>query len=220
MMRAVSSPVETQRELDQRRRAQLDANEVMHEQAAKLVRRRSIATVPGLAMGAGASMSRARGPRGSIGGEGCPSPLVTPFGEGWGAALPQREFEAQAMVCFPYNVASPASPHSRLARSYSVTNMENVGVPLCPTLPRSFHHRNSLPTSHSPFPLPSPTIPSSASPVMSRSRRGTLAPLTPIIPSSPLMSVEETEAIESFRAAVTNTAPVIMPGKLKRGMSY
>lgn len=206
MQRAVSSPVETQRALDLRTRAMSAASEMLHEQAGRVARSRSVVGLPGL----GAAMSRTGSRSPALGG-GCPSPLASPFEEGWGSALPLREPQQPELIPFPYNIAvTPQSPY-RLARSNSYAATENT--PIAPV--HSGSRKASLPNTH----LSGSAAPSST--VMSRPRRGTLtlAPLTPILPSSPLFAVEETSA---FAAAVEHNSPHASPRKpsFHRGVTY
>lgn len=207
MQRAVSSPVETQRALDLRTRAMTAASDALHEQAGRVARSRSVVGLPGLGLG-GVSMSRSQPSR-----SGASSPLVTPFEEGWGSALPPREYEAPPMIPFPYNVGVAAPNPNRLARSHSVTHIENQ-APISPNIPSV--HRHSLPTSH--LPASAPSTPGSTA-MACGPRRGTLtlAPLTPIMPSLPLMSVEESHAIDSFASAIEMSPK---KGRLTRGMTF
>ncbi|KAK4054737.1 hypothetical protein OIV83_000661 [Microbotryomycetes sp. JL201] len=194
MQRAVSSPVETQWALDRRRQAMSVATEMINEQASRMARSKSVASpmlgfagCPAPTLGRGSATRKSR--------SGTSSPLITPFEEGWGSALPPRAPEPQRAVPFPYNVALKPNSPARLARSHSVSHMEH-GITSVRSASIPSPHRNSLPglykTVHS---LASPSSPASssfspscaptpASPVMTRPRRGTLTPLTPIISSS------------------------------------
>lgn len=211
MQRSVSSPVETQRQLDTRRRAMSQASEALSQQAGKMSRSKSVAglsTPTGL--GFVATPMRTSSPRPS-------SPLVTPFGDGWGAALPPREEVAPPMIPFPYNVAMPPKSPTRLGRSHSVSGTEASTIAPPIRAPGLQRHRGSLPN----VPIVTAAAPSSPS---SR-RRSLLAPLTPIIPSSPLMAVDEMADLpactNSFAAAVEShhSSPNQKPA-LVRGVTY
>ncbi|GAA5853435.1 hypothetical protein JCM8547_002456 [Rhodosporidiobolus lusitaniae] len=145
MTRSVSTPVETQCQLDERHRA-MSVAEGAVDQRFQMARSKSTASTPTLGscpltVNNGSGMSRAAGPSsGSLF-----SPLLQSFGEDWGSALPPRQVEQPAMHTFPYNVAGrpPVSP-SRNARAYSYAGPENVspssnGGPPSPTLTR--HNR-------------------------------------------------------------------------------
>lgn len=215
MQRSVSSPVETQRQLDHRRRAMSLASAALSEQVGKMSRSKSVVGLPGMAT------------QQSVSGLGFTSvtPVApsqtrsTPFGEGWGAALPPREEPEPQMIPFPYNVALQSSPRasSRLSRSCSVSTIDNKPMHSAAGLQR---HRGSLPVTPVLSAPGSPSLSPSIAMTSSR-RRSMLVPLTPIIPSSSLMAVEETPSTAAFAAAVEathNTSP--KPGRLVRGVTF
>ncbi|SCV68419.1 BQ2448_540 [Microbotryum intermedium] len=217
MARSVSSPVETQRELDQRRRRQADASELMHESATKMARTRSMA-----AFGSSSMMSRAPSgfglmpsrPGTPVAQPSCPSPLVTPFEEGWGAALPPREqAEPATLPPFPFNHVGVNYSPGRLNRSHSATYVPQYRAPASSEI--SSHLSDaaiaSLSTSsfstqqkNSPLLARIPTPPS-----MTRPRRSTLglAALTPITPT------------QGFESAI-DALPPMAPHRLTCGASF
>lgn len=206
MMRSVSTPVETQRQLDQRKSALSAVAAQLDEQAVKLVRSRSSAGLVGMdsregprreapameassSMGLGLAMSRA-----------LPNNPHTPFGVGWGSALPLREETMVPLVPFPYNLVHRISP-TRLARSQSVTHMEDARYPLAPSIAR-----------HDSLPGTSLFVSTTTSVTMNRPRRTTLlSPMTPLFPSPSPTLVERMED-------VVDSPP--RPARVQRGMSY
>ncbi|BGO96879.1 hypothetical protein NBRC10513v2_000820 [Rhodotorula toruloides] len=209
MMRSVSSPVETQRQLEERQRRMSTAENVMDVRAIKMARSKSTASTPtGEAFSSGASMARSSGK--------LFSPLASTFGEDWGKTLPPRESEAPPLVPFPYNVARPPVSPTRNARSHSFAGRENVYI-------APAHHRNSIhciipPSTSSGAPSPpSPTMPRHAR----RASRMSIAPLTPILPQSPeLHPIDEmTCAMQATAAYVPSTASPVR-NRLQRGMTF
>ncbi|GAA6040753.1 hypothetical protein JCM8097_003281 [Rhodosporidiobolus ruineniae] len=179
MMRSISSPVETARQLAERQRAMFVAEDSLDERAVKMQRTKSTASspvFPNFFSSAGMSRSSSRVPSRAL-----HSPLSTTFGEGWGAALPPRELQPVQLSSFPYTVARPpVSPH-RSARAHSFAGIENVFA-----LPGMTQHRNSLPTAQ--LPSRSPSLGASPSPSdasYQARRRSTLFAFTPILPESP-----------------------------------
>ncbi|KAM0793037.1 hypothetical protein ACM66B_000526 [Microbotryomycetes sp. NB124-2] len=214
MQRAVSSPVETQWALDRRRQAMCVATDLVNEQANRMARSKSVAS-PMLGLGMGPAPQQhapSRGATTSRSRSGTSSPLITPFEQGWGSALPPRAPEPQRTVPFPYNVAYKPSSPARLARSHSVSHMGNgVAVTRSPPVSTTYqHHRKSLPGLYTSFASPPPPTSSSdtftstsasasgsnsASPVLTRPRRGTLTPLTPITSPTALHPILDDDAI-------------------------
>ena len=203
MMRCVSTPVETQRQLDQRKSALSAVAAQMDEQAVKLVRSRSSVGLVELDSSEGSSRERPyASPMEASPSMGLglamtrPFPLPhAPFGAGWGSALPLREEQTIPLVPFPYNLVHRISP-TRLARSQSVTNMEDARY-APPSVGRN--------DAQSAMVL-------SASVTMTRPRRTTLlSPMTPLFPSPSPTLVERMED-------VLESPP--RPDRVTRGMSF
>ncbi|GAA5862888.1 hypothetical protein JCM1840_002314 [Sporobolomyces johnsonii] len=205
MARSVSSPVETQRQLEERQNAMKAATAAMDERTAKMVRSKSVAaalpTVGGVAMSRSNAVSRSP--------TAVASPLLTPFGAGWGAALPPRTPKSPAMLPYPYNLAAPARSPCRVVRASSYSGTENQLSPLV-------EHRNSLPTIHT---LGSPTP---SSPSTSRSlRRQRLTPLTAIVSQSADSRNDVHSSLDSFTFSPSPSSPPSMVrGRLHRGMTF
>ncbi|GAA5862211.1 hypothetical protein JCM1840_001678 [Sporobolomyces johnsonii] len=205
MARSVSSPVETQRQLEERQNTMMAATAAMDERTAKMVRSKSVAaalpTVGGVAMSRSKAVSRS--PTAIV------SPLLTPFGEGWGAALPPRTPKSPAMLPYPYNLAAPARSPCRVVRANSYGGIENQLSPLV-------EHRNSLPTTHTPG-SPAPSSPSVSRP----SRRQRLTPLTAIVSPSPESRDDVHSSLDSFTFSPSPSSPPSMVrGRLHRGMTF
>lgn len=204
MMRSVSSPVETQRQIDERQRRMSTAEIAMDVRAIKMARSKSTASTPtGEAFTGGASMARSGSGK-------LFSPLAATFGEDWGKELPPRESQAPPLVPFPYNVARPPVSPTRNARSHSFAGRENVYMPPVP-------HRNSV---HSITPPPA----SLGDPSSRQARRGSrlsVAPLTPILPQlAELHPIDEmTSAMQATAAYVPSTASPVR-NRLQRGMTF
>lgn len=192
MLRSVSSPVETQREVDQRSSALSRMTSAIDASANQMARAKSVAALPLMAPSAplGNLSSSSMGRTGTgLGVSMARGPIRSPFGPSWGAALPPREeAAAPALVPFPYNLertGRPAPP-TRLNRSYSLVDTVAAA------------------------PQPQP-----------RARRPTLlGPLTPIVPdgASPMQSSQDEAAAAAFVAAVSKTvSPPRTP--LQRGRS-
>ena len=198
MVRCVSSPVETQRQVVERHAALAAMTNSIDLSANQMARSRSVAAGMPLALSSSSDMARSSIGLGFGGVAMARSPKQrgTPFGEGWGAALPPREeIPSPAPLPFPYNVErTKPTPPSRLVRAYSMVNTLAVAE----------------------------NVASVASPVVAqnRPRRPTLlAPLTPIVPGgSPLISNDEAQAASAFEQAVARS--VVSPRmKLQRGRS-
>ncbi|BGP13010.1 hypothetical protein JCM10213v2_000927 [Rhodosporidiobolus nylandii] len=210
MARAVSSPVETQRQHDERQRALETAEVSMDERTVKMARTKSMASAP--TFGGGAPMSRSASPASRP----LFSPLANSFGEDWGAELPRRHIEPRTLNTFPYTVARPpVSPH-RNARAHSFAGTENHFTPP----PSAFEHRNSLPTAHLSFGSPDSVGPASPSLVRQQRRRSRLIPLTPIVPQSP----EQASAtdLSSYSMAASPSSSIASPSRnrLQRGLTF
>lgn len=163
LVRSVSSPVETQRQLDQR-------NQMLSAVAEKMV-----ATVEQVRAKSSAGLESMSG-RDTRFGAGTLFPSGSGFEENWGASLPQREAVPATSNTFPYNLVHSVSTskplQTRLSRSLSALTIPN------PYPTPSTNRHNSLPT----------TVQSSPS----RPRRATfMTPLTPISTSETLLSVNE-----------------------------
>lgn len=187
MVRCVSSPVETQSQVTERRAALSAMTNSIDLTANRMARSRSVAAVSSLAScSSSSSMSRSIGLGvGGIAMARSPKQRGTPYGDSWGAALPPREeAPAPAPLAFPYNVErTKPNPPTRLVRAYSMVNTVFAG-----------DDSNAEPV---------------ASPVLgqNRPRRPTLlAPLTPIVPGgSPIINKDDLAAT-AFREAVARSA--------------
>lgn len=210
MVRSISSPVETQRQLERRTRALSNATDAVAGHAVNLARTQSAI---GLGLG-GASVGMSRAATST---HAFPTAQPSPFGEGWGSALPFPAYEAPPLVPFPYSLAHPARP-TRPTRANSVAHLETTSAPLSPSITRQFVHRNSVPTTHSPFP-PSSAASTPSSPVLTRPRRQTLV-MTPILADADLPSLAETESFAEGIKQNTPPSPSVQLPPLHRGKSY
>ncbi|GAA5974027.1 hypothetical protein JCM11641_008220 [Rhodosporidiobolus odoratus] len=214
MCRSISTPVETQKQLDARQRALASAEVTMDERTVKMARSRSVASSPPL--GAFGFPCSGTASRSSIGRSGrLFSPLAQSFGEGWGAALPPRQVQQAEMINFPYTVAyPPVSPH-RNTRANSYAGIENCYTPILP----SSEHRASLPTSSLPFKSPD-LASASASPSPSKQcrRRSRLMAFTPILPQYQEQVSSPKMGSCSMQAASAPTSPPRAP--LHRGITF
>ncbi|GAA6010330.1 hypothetical protein JCM10207_005177 [Rhodosporidiobolus poonsookiae] len=207
MMRSVSSPVETQRQLEARQRAMSIAETAIDERAVKMARSKSTASSPitGSLPFGGMGMARSS----KVPSRPLYSPLTSTFGESWGSALPPREFADSELNTFPYNVARPALSPLRTTRAHSFAGNENLFTP-----PPSVGHRNSLPTADLAAGSDSLSSPSSPTLVRQARRRSRMMDFsfTPIIPQSPEQD------------SPTEMAPPLAPStprnRLHRGMTF
>ncbi|GAA5940335.1 uncharacterized protein JCM15063_002603 [Sporobolomyces koalae] len=205
MLRSFSSPVETNREVEQRKKAMLAFTESMDERA-KMIRSKSTPNAGMPTPGAGVAMSRsAAASRAPVS-----APFLTPFGDDWGSALPPRSPQPSTMLPFPYNLATPPSPHSRLNRANSYAGVENHYQPE----PR-MEHRNSVPTI-------AISGPASSTVMRSSSRRSSvLRPLTPIVAQSAEPPTGVCAALESFTFSPSpSSPPSLVRARLHRGLSF
>lgn len=210
MSRSVSSPVETNRQVEQRKNAMLAFTASMDERA-NMVRSKStpnaIPTPGGVVMSRSAAVSRAATP--------VSSPFLTPFEEGWGAELPPRSPQASTMLPFPYNLASPPS-RFRFNRANSYAGQENhFEAP-------KVEHRNSVPTiAVSAPPMASSSSTSSGVKRSSSRRSSNLRPLTPIIAQSSEPQEGVCAALESFTFSPSpSSPPQMVRARLNRGLSF
>lgn len=208
MARSVSSPVETNRQVEQRKNAMLAFTASMDERA-NMVRSKStpnaIPTPGGVVMSRSAAVSRAATP--------VSSPFLTPFEEGWGAELPPRSPQASTMLPFPYNLASPPS-RFRFNRANSYAGQENHFE-----APPKVEHRNSVPTIA--VSAPSMTSSSSGMKRASSRRSSNLRPLTPIVAQSSEPQEGVCAALESFTFSPSpSSPPQMVRARLNRGLSF
>lgn len=134
MLRSVSSPVETQYQLDQRN-SRIDQVFNVMDSEVSMVRSKSM-------VGGGMRIAASSGPIRTGGNS------KNRFEAGWGTSLPMRDIIPPALVPFPYNlVANSTNPHMRnISRSHSVS-----GGSLEHPFPTT--RQNSLPFLHIPIPL-------------------------------------------------------------------
>ncbi|GAA5896472.1 uncharacterized protein JCM6883_006916 [Sporobolomyces salmoneus] len=209
MARSVSSPVETNRQVEARKNAMLAFTASMDERA-KMVRSKSTPNAPptpgcGVAMSRSAASSRAP-----------VAPFLTPFEDNWGSALPPRVVESSPMLPFPYNLACPPS-RFRLNRANSYAGTENHFE-----APKVERH-GSVPTISISGP-PSTLSSSSASSGMTRSssrRSSILRPLTPIVQQPSASQDGVCSALESFTFSPSpSSPPQMVRARLNRGLSF
>ncbi|GAA5831186.1 hypothetical protein JCM3766R1_002958 [Sporobolomyces carnicolor] len=212
MMRSVSSPVETNRQVEARKNAMLAFTASMDERA-KMVRSKSTPNTPG-ATGCGVAMSRsAASSRAPV------APFLTPFEDNWGSALPPRAVETSPMLPFPYNLASPPT-RFRFNRANSYAGTENHFEP-----PKVERH-GSVPTISVSSPACVASTPAaSSSPAMTRSasarRSSILRPLTPIVQQSVASQDGVCSALESFTFSPSpSSPPQMVRARLNRGLSF
>lgn len=199
MLRSVSSPVETQRQHEERQRRLVAAEDAMDTRAVKMARSKSGASTPAeySSWGASASAPMTRRPSGML-----VSPLSEVFGRDWGKALPPRPVENTPPLAFPYNVARPPVSPLRNARSRSFAGLSHPYEPA------------SGPSTSVTSDSDSSTSAATMRALRPRSRLSVcLGPLTPI----------QTQSVES--SPVTRVAPdapfqSTVRGRLQRGMSF
>ncbi|GAA5878140.1 hypothetical protein JCM3774_004307 [Rhodotorula dairenensis] len=163
MHRSVSSPVETQRQVDERQQRLNAAEDVMDTRACKMARSKSGVSTPAEpAFLTTASAPMTRRSSGML-----VSPLSEVFGPEWGKALPPAPLDASKPLAFPYNVARPPLSPLRNARSRSFAGLDHAYEPM------------SLDA------MPELASANSARTLRPRSRLSiSLGPLTPILPDS------------------------------------
>lgn len=164
MRRVVSSPVETQRSLDERKSKILALSSAMN--VAGLVRSRT---------SMGANIPTYTGPihGGFVAGEVKAMEPVektkkSPFEAGWGASLPAQIHTLPTPLAYPYNLAQPTSP-VRLHRSHS--DVDKAPRPIQPNP----YRQNSTPFMANPA-----TVDASASATPARRRPSSISPMTPL----------------------------------------
>ncbi|GAA5831351.1 hypothetical protein JCM11251_003993 [Rhodosporidiobolus azoricus] len=213
MSRSVSSPVETQRQLEERQRAMSLAEVAIDVRTVKMNRTKSNASTPSLGsfpfLPPPPTMTRSA----TVSSRPLFSPLASTFGEDWGASLPPRELPQHALNTFPYTVARPPVSPLRTTRAYSYAGIENV-FPL--PSPAPSQHRNSLPTASLSGKVDSPPSPTL---VRSQSRRrSTLFPMTPILPNTPELDSSPVMVPSGVAAADAPLSPT--RNRLHRGMTF
>ncbi|GAA6001044.1 hypothetical protein JCM5350_000979 [Sporobolomyces pararoseus] len=210
MMRSVSSPVETNRQIEARKNAMLAFNASMDERA-QMIRSKSTPNAPPTpgpaAMSRSAASSRAP-----------VAPFLTPFEDNWGSALPPREEKTTPLLPFPYNLASPPS-RFRFNRANSYAGSENHFE----AAPKVDRH-GSVPTISvsSPSTTSSLTSSSGMTRTASSSRRSSiLRPLTPIVSQSSQAQDGVCTALESFSFSPSpSSPPQMVRARLNRGLSF
>lgn len=191
MLRSVSLPVETFKQLEMRRQHLQAVSAAVVDQLAGSDQSSSSSSTMMRSTTNNSSFSHFA-PRG-------PQPK-SPFGKDWGAALPPREHESEPMVPFPYNLVTPKSP-PRLMRSHSTSDVNpHLRSLATATTTTTTTDDTSSASSLSPSASPSTsldhvsasaaassssTMPISIS-IAPRHRRPTwISPMTPIVGSPP-----------------------------------
>lgn len=194
MLRSVSSPVETQRQLEERQRRLLAAEDAMDTRAVKMARSKSGACTPSEPRSMTASAPMSRRPSGML-----VSPLNEVFGPEWGKALPPRPVDNSAPLAFPYNVARPPVSPLRNARSRSFAGLDH-SYESDPADVDAAQHASALRS------------------LRPKSRLSVcLSPLTPIQPGS---DSEETPSAEGVSSAPPSAVTGSPRNRLQRGMSF
>ncbi|GAA6000414.1 uncharacterized protein JCM10292_001502 [Rhodotorula paludigena] len=208
MSRSVSSPVETQRQVEDRQRRMSLAEGAMDQRAVKMARSRSTASSPTLGsfpVSASAPMSRT-----SSAGKPLFSPLSQPAGNDW-CSLPMH---SPGLGSFPYPTSRPSLAPLRISRAQSYAGVENHSGPMASS--KLYEHRASLPD----MPLAASPVSSPTSPMVRQNRRHSrLFPLTPILPQSPELPAGSARTAQ-VAAASTHEAPVAPRVRLHRGMTF
>lgn len=190
MQRSVSSPVETQRQVDERQQRLNAAEDVMDTRACKMARSKSGVCTPAEPAFSTASAPMTRRSSGML-----VSPLSEVFGPDWGKTLPPAPLDASKPLAFPYNVARPPLSPLRNARSRSFAGLDHAYEPM------SLDATPELVPAHG------------ARTLRPRSRLSiSLGPLTPILPGSGVAAqVAEVTADANLEPA---------RNRLHRGMSF
>ncbi|BGP44977.1 hypothetical protein JCM10450v2_000792 [Rhodotorula kratochvilovae] len=175
MTRSVSSPVETQRQVEERQRRMSVAEVVMDERAVKMARSKSSASTPTLGSfpsspADGISMARTSS-------KPLFSPLMASSSVGWGNIPAASPF---------LGGPRPRLAPTRSARAHSFAGMENYYTPPPSALAE---HRHSV--AHIPYTASSPS-PSSPAGNRNSRRLSRIFPLTPILAQSPELDEEPT----------------------------
>jgi len=201
MTRSVSSPVETQRQVEDRQRRISIAEVVMDERAVKMARSQSTATTPVL----GAFPSQVTGSTSMARTSSKPlfSPLMAASSSstGWGN-LP---------VASPFLGSRPGAAPLRGERAHSFAGVENYFPP-----PSALAEpRRSVPT------IPYAAAPASTSLSRQSRRISRIFPLTPILPQSPELAAEPSCAVQvtSSSSSSFDSQPLAR-GRLHRGMTF
>lgn len=204
MQRSVSTPVETQRQVEERERRLSAAEDAMDTRAVKMARSKSGASTPSGARTpaepcfatATASAPMTRRSSGAL-----VSPLAEVFGPDWGKTLPPAPpLDASRALPFPYNVARPPLSPLRNARSRSFAGLEQAYEPMSlDVTPEAAF--SSASTSSGPRAL------------RPRSRLSvSFGPLTPILPDSNVAACVDESNTDLLSSPVRN--------RLYRGMSF
>ncbi|GAA5980539.1 hypothetical protein JCM10908_001684 [Rhodotorula pacifica] len=195
MQRSVSTPVETQRQVEDRQRRLSAAEDAMDTRAVKMARSKSGACTPAEPCFSTASAPMTRRSSGML-----VSPLSEVFGPDWGKTLPPAPVDASKPLAFPYNVARPPLSPLRNARSRSFAGLEHAYDPMALDAPADSASSASMSSS-------------STRTLRPRSRLSiSLGPLTPIMP-------EATTAAQSTEPEHSSSANPIRT-RLQRGMSF
>ncbi|GAA6013630.1 hypothetical protein JCM11491_002733 [Sporobolomyces phaffii] len=209
MMRSVSSPVETNRQVEARKSAMLAFTASMDERASMIRSKSTPNAVPtpgGVQMSRSAASSRAP-----------TAPFLTPFEDNWGSALPPREAAPSTLLPFPYNLASPPS-RFRFNRANSYAGVENHYE-----APRADRH-GSVPSISVSSPACASASPSTSSGMArtgSARRSSVLRPLTPIVSQPPASQDGVCNALESFTFSPSpSSPPQMVRARLNRGLSF
>lgn len=203
MQRSVSTPVETQRQVEERERRLSAAEDAMDTRAVKMARSKSGASTPSGARTpaepcfatATASAPMTRRSSGAL-----VSPLSEVFGPDWGKTLPPAPpLDASKPLTFPDNVARPPLSPLRNARSRSFAGLEQAYEPM------------SLDAT--PEAAFSASMASGPRALRPRSRLSvSFGPLTPILPDSNVAVRADESDADVLSSPVRN--------RLYRGMSF
>lgn len=203
MQRSVSTPVETQRQVEERERRLSAAEDAMDTRAVKMARSKSGASTPSgvrtpaepCFATATASAPMTRRSSGAL-----VSPLTEVFGPDWGKTLPPAPpLDASQPLTFPYNVARPPLSPLRNARSRSFAGLEQAYEPM-----------SLAATPEAAFSASMANGPRALRP---RSRLSvSFGPLTPILPNSNVAVRADAADADLLSSPVRN--------RLHRGMSF
>lgn len=205
MQRSVSTPVETQRQVEERERRLSAAEDAMDTRAVKMARSKSGASTPSgtrtpaepcFTATATASAPMTRRSSGAL-----VSPLSEVFGPDWGKTLPPAPpLDASKPLTFPYNVARPPLSPLRNARSRSFAGLEQAYEPM------------SLDATPE-VAFSSASMASGPRALRPRSRLSvSFGPLTPILPDSNVAARVDESNADLLSSPVRN--------RLYRGMSF
>ncbi|GAA5890324.1 hypothetical protein JCM8208_002779 [Rhodotorula glutinis] len=219
MTRSVSSPVETQRQVEDRQRRISIAEVVMDERAVKMARSQSTATTP--VLGAFPSHLTGSASMGRTSSKPLFSPLMASASMGRTSSKPlfsplmassssSSTGWANLPGASPFLASRPGAAPLRNERAHSHAGVENYFPP-----PSALAEpRRSVPT------IPFAAAPASTSASRQSRRISRIFPLTPILPQSPELAAEPSCAVQATAASSSFDSQPLARGRLHRGMTF